>query len=122
MENGAMAKKPDFDLDSLDIEGLSALIAEAEAMRQAKMDAAREAFRSETAQRAAALGLALEDLFPSAGKPAATSRKKRSDAGTQGSVKFRGPAGQEWSGRGRPPQWLTAAEAEGKSREQFRVG
>lgn len=116
-----MAKKSDFDLDSLDIEALTALIAEAEEKRQAKVAAAREAFRAETAQRAAALGLALEDLFPSTAKTAASPRKKRSDAGTQGAVKFRGPEGQEWSGRGRPPQWLSAAEAEGKSREQFRV-
>lgn len=117
-----MAKKSDFDLDSLDIEGLTALIAEAEEKRRAKLDAAKEAFRAEMAQRAAALGLALEDLIPSSAKAPASPRKKRSDAGTQGAVKFRGPEGQEWSGRGRPPQWLSAAEAEGKGRETFRVG
>jgi DNA-binding protein H-NS len=37
-------------------------------------------------------------------------------------VQFRNPAGgEEWSGRGRTPKWLTAAEAAGKSRDSFRV-
>lgn len=31
-------------------------------------------------------------------------------------VKFRGPNGEEWSGRGRAPKWIEHAE-----REQFRV-
>ncbi|WP_370655812.1 H-NS histone family protein, partial [Paracraurococcus lichenis] len=34
---------------------------------------------------------------------------------------YRGPNGETWSGRGRLPKWLHAAEAEGKSRDSFLI-
>ena len=34
---------------------------------------------------------------------------------------YRGPKGQEWSGRGRVPRWVRDAEAAGKNREEFAV-
>ena len=36
-------------------------------------------------------------------------------------VKFRGPNGETWAGRGRTPGWLSALESSGASREQFRA-
>lgn len=36
-------------------------------------------------------------------------------------VKFRGPNGEGWSGRGRIPGWLAALESQGATREQFRI-
>ncbi len=41
---------------------------------------------------------------------------------TRGKVtaEYRGPNGEEWGGRGRPPKWLMMLEAEGKKRDDFR--
>ena len=36
-------------------------------------------------------------------------------------VKFRGPNGEGWSGRGRIPGWLAALESQGATRDQFRI-
>lgn len=36
-------------------------------------------------------------------------------------VKFCGPNGETWTGRGRAPGWLAALESQGMSREKFRV-
>lgn len=36
-------------------------------------------------------------------------------------VKFRGPKGETWAGRGRTPAWLSALESEGSSRETFKT-
>lgn len=36
-------------------------------------------------------------------------------------VKYRGPNGEEWSGRGRSPQWLANAIEGGKKKEDFAV-
>jgi DNA-binding protein H-NS len=36
-------------------------------------------------------------------------------------VKFRGPNGETWAGRGRTPAWLSAIESDGSSREKFRI-
>lgn len=37
-------------------------------------------------------------------------------------AKFRGPHGQEWSGRGRPPHWMVACINQGFSLDDFLVG
>jgi DNA-binding protein H-NS len=49
------------------------------------------------------------------------SRRTRKDAGEPVPVKFRGPNGETWSGRGRMPKWLQAAEANGESRDKYLV-
>lgn len=36
-------------------------------------------------------------------------------------VKYRGPNGETWAGRGRTPGWLAALESSGASREQYRA-
>ncbi|WP_336580070.1 H-NS histone family protein [Alcaligenes sp. CHO6] len=36
-------------------------------------------------------------------------------------VKYRHPDGSTWTGRGRPPLWITRLESAGNSREQYRV-
>lgn|SRR5690606_33937937 len=34
---------------------------------------------------------------------------------------YRGPNGETWTGRGRTPKWLAMLEAQGQSREAFRI-
>src|SRR3712207_6086527 len=68
----------------------------------------------------AELGLTLEEVLL-AGPVVSRGRKARKAAGAPAAAKFRGPNGEEWSGRGRLPRWLRALEAGGKSRDQFRV-
>lgn len=48
-------------------------------------------------------------------------RKSRKEPSAGIPVKYRGPNGEEWSGRGRQPKWLTVMEAQGKTREDYRV-
>jgi len=60
-----------------------------------------------------------------------TSRGKSTRAGSASgkgrsyppaAIRYRHPvSGETWTGRGRAPRWLAAAEAAGQSREQFRV-
>jgi len=102
---------------------LTALRDAAEAKRREKLDDFRNAVLEETRAKLAELGLTLETVLPaspSAGRNG-QSRKKRSDAGKPLSVRYRGPSGETWSGRGRMPKWLQTLEAEGRSREEFRT-
>lgn len=79
------------------------------------------------------LGVSLEDM---AG--ARPRRSRAAKAGAKGGAKKRGAkkvaakkpvapkfrnakTGETWSGRGRTPRWLAALEAQGKSREDYRV-
>ena len=61
-------------------------------------------------------GISLKDLGAGGLKKHRRGRKAKVAA------KYREPAsGQTWSGRGRTPKWLQAAEATGKRRESFSV-
>jgi DNA-binding protein H-NS len=42
-------------------------------------------------------------------------------AGRKAPIKFRGPNGETWSGRGLAPRWLAALEAKGKKRTSYAV-
>jgi DNA-binding protein H-NS len=51
-----------------------------------------------------------------------SARRRNALAGRPVPVKYRDDKGNKWSGRGRPPLWLVAAEKAGKRRESFLVG
>ena len=123
---------PAVDLDRMTVQQLTTLIAAAEAKRRDKLEDARAALRVEMERKAAELGISAGDLFSTAGQQApaeqraaakngAGARKPRGDTGAKRATKYRGPNGEEWSGRGRMPNWLVALEAEGRGREEFLI-
>jgi DNA-binding protein H-NS len=114
-------RKTSFDLDSMSAQELTALIQAAEAKRAEKQEEARHALIEEFRSKAAELGLPFEALLPSAAPAQGAARRTRRDAGGSVAVRFRGPNGETWSGRGRMPKWLSAMEAEGRKKEEFRV-
>jgi DNA-binding protein H-NS len=68
----------------------------------------------------------MTDLFGGLAPQAAAKRgKKYGETGKSErppvEAKYRGPNGELWSGRGRMPKWLHAAEAEGKPRDNFLI-
>src|SRR3954470_20927760 len=83
--------------------------------RQAKQEEVRHTARQAIEAQLQATGLSLRDLFPE------LLPGRRS--GEAGSIppKYRGPNGEEWSGRGHTPKWLTALEATGRKRDEFRI-
>jgi DNA-binding protein H-NS len=70
-----------------------------------------------------AFGITTEDLDRSKGragrKPAAEG--KSTGSGTPAPIKYRGPNGETWTGRGLMPRWLAALVAQGQTREQYAV-
>lgn len=66
-------------------------------------------------------GLSLADLKQAFGM--SKGRGKRSAlAGKTVAPKYRDVNGNTWTGRGRPPLWLVAAEKAGAKRESFLIG
>ena len=119
-------RRPAVDLDRMTVAELTALRDAAEAKRLEKLEDAKNAVLEETRAKLAELGLTLEAVMPTpasseqAGR-SGQGRKRRSDAGQPLAVRYRGPHGEPWSGRGRVPKWLQALEAEGRSRAEFRA-
>ncbi len=81
-----------------------------------------------------AFGITAKDLQaakvrPGKGKAVRTgvakksSRKGAGKAAPTGVVaaKYRGPAGETWTGRGLMPRWLSALVAQGRSRQEFAI-
>ncbi|GAA4331898.1 H-NS histone family protein [Pigmentiphaga soli] len=62
--------------------------------------------------------------LPAARKSSArVGAKSANKTPKQVAPKYRHPeSGETWTGRGKPPRWLVAAEASGANREQFLIG
>ena len=66
-----------------------------------------------------AFGITVEDLERAKGrsrKPVAAAK-----SGNPAPIKYRGPNGETWTGRGLMPRWLAAKVAEGQTKESFAV-
>jgi DNA-binding protein H-NS len=100
-------------LDRLAPARLSEVIDLVRAKRQSKEEEIREALLTEFREKAAQMGMAFESLFP--------GRRARIGAGAPVAPKYRGPGGETWSGRGRMPTWLSALEATGHNKEEYRI-
>ncbi len=114
-------------VERMTVQELTALIEAAEAKRREKREEAKAALRAEVERKAAELGISAGELFAPMRHQASTEqkgrgRRRRGDAGAKVAAKYRDPeTGETWTGRGRPPRWLAAKEAEGRRREEFAV-
>jgi DNA-binding protein H-NS len=102
-------------LPQLSIEHLGRIGEAVRQIRQTKQEEARHTTRQAIEAQLQATGLSLRDLFPEL-----LPGRRGGEAGPVPS-KYRGPNGEEWSGRGHTPKWLTALEATGRQREEFRI-
>ena len=89
----------------------------------------RPAVLAQLREQMAAYGITAEELnrpAPKAPKPRqpvakAASPAKNKKPAAPSPAKYRGPEGQEWTGRGTAPKWLNDLVAGGKTREGFLI-
>lgn len=75
--------------------------------------------------RNAANASGIQNLFaaPASSDVEKTTRKyKVKTARPPVQAKYRGPNGEEWSGRGLTPRWLSALVAQGRTKQEFFIG
>ena len=89
----------------------------------------RPAVLAELREQMAAYGITAEELS----RPARKAQKPRQPLAKAASpakgkkpaaaspAKYRGPEGQEWTGRGTVPRWLNALLVDGKTRDDFLI-
>jgi DNA-binding protein H-NS len=109
-------------LDRLSVENLTAIVEAAQDKRREKEDVVKEALLREFRERAASLGLRVNLVPMDAPMSGGSGRKPRRDAGQPLPVRYRGPDGQQWSGRGVSPRWIREHEEKGGNKEDYRVG
>jgi DNA-binding protein H-NS len=89
----------------------------------------RPAVLAELREQMAAYGITAEELSrpaPKAQKPRqplakAASPAKGKKPAAASPAKYRGPEGQQWTGKGTAPRWLNDLVAAGKTREDFLI-
>ncbi len=117
-------------VDGLSISEISDLIRDLESEREHRTQTARDELLQEMEAKAASIGLSARQLVlgisggpeePELPTKPRRGRKPGSGSGKPSVVRYRSPDGATWTGKGRQPGWLKAAEAEGRSREEFAV-
>ena len=94
------------------------LLAQAEQMREKEIADAI----SDIKEKIRLYGLTAEDLGLARSGPGGPGRVGRAKAPSAAAPKYRGPNGESWGGgRGRKPQWVTQALAQGRSLEEVAV-
>ena len=88
----------------------------ADNLRLEKMEEARNALASKIQAECKELGLSPEEVLG-----IRRGRRGRRVNTTSVSVKYTGPQGETWTGRGIAPLWLRKLEEEGHDREEYRV-
>src|SRR5208337_5510025 len=75
--------------------------------------------RAKVTESAQSLGGPIEELIGLA-SPARAKRETKHARGKQ-PAKYRGPGGEEWSGRGPTPRWMKPLLVKGKTKEDFLI-
>lgn len=115
-------------LRGLTVAELAAVINTAEDLRDEKREEALHALREKMKAEADELGVSIGDLFPQSRfrpEPSTTrprlGRPPSSGAHQPIPAKFRGPNGEEWSGRGRTPTWFQKLKDDGQDMAKFLI-
>jgi DNA-binding protein H-NS len=116
-----MNERSAINISEMSLKELTDIIKMAEKRRQEKIDEERSLLLKEFKDKAAALGLSLRDLLSLEDFPERKSGHQRNNSNGRAAIKFRGPNGEQWAGRGRTPSWLVALEAEGHDRSEYAV-
>ena len=110
------------DLSQFSVEELNAFIIEAQALIATKKEGELQKAYAEFAQKAAALGVTLDELISKGGK---SGKKSAAVPSTKKpvAIRFRNPANPSdtWTGRGKQPRWLAAEIAKGRKLEEFAI-
>jgi DNA-binding protein H-NS len=114
-------------LEGLNVGELRRVVAFAEAQIREREASEKDAARQELQRLAEERGFSMTDLFGELAPHAAVKRGRKAGGTDNKSerapveAKYKGPNGELWSGRGRMPKWLHAAEAEGRPRDSFLI-
>jgi DNA-binding protein H-NS len=109
----------EFDVAAYSFEELQEIKRTVDAGIEARKAHEMETLRMKVTESAQSLGVTIEELFgfQTAARPKQATKHVR---GKQ-PAKYRGPADEEWSGKGPAPKWMKPLLAKGKKKEDFLI-
>ena len=110
---------PSFDAASYSFEELQEVRRQIDAEIGSRKAQEIEALRAKVSESAQLLGVSIEELLG----VSILARAKRVTKHPRGKQppKYRGPGGEEWSGRGPAPRWMKPYLAKGKTKADFLI-
>jgi len=114
----AIAKHPEPDLDFADysLPELLEIKAEIDSVIHSRQAEEVEALRAKVAETAHAFGISVDEIMGRSHSGRITKHARGKQP-----AKYRGPNGEEWSGRGPSPRWMKPFLAKGQTKEDFLI-
>jgi DNA-binding protein H-NS len=109
---------PELDLSAYSFDELLALKKEIDGEVESRKAREIQALRVRVTESAQTLGVSVLELFGLHQQPA--KRETKHPRGKQ-PARYRGPNGEEWSGRGPAPRWMKPFLAKGKTKADFLI-
>jgi DNA-binding protein H-NS len=111
---------PPLELSAYSFEELLEIKRDVEGEVQSRRAKEVESLRAKVTDTAQTLGVSIEELF---GLPSSRQNGKRQTKHPKGKqpAKYRGPGGEEWSGRGPAPKWMKPLLVKGKTKADFLI-
>jgi DNA-binding protein H-NS len=117
MPSPRLAPETPMNISTYSFEQLMALKRAIDTEIDARKAKEIEVLRAKVAESAQNLGVSIHELF---GLQSPAKRETKHARGKQ-PAKYRGPKGEEWSGRGPAPRWLKALLTKGKPKDEFLI-
>jgi DNA-binding protein H-NS len=80
-----------------------------------------EDLRAQVTETAQTLGISIQELFGLPSLPRERITRETKHAKGKLPPKYRGPHGEEWSGKGPSPRWMKPYLAKGKTKQDFLI-
>lgn len=115
------ADKPNLDISRLSFTELSSLVKQAQSALEAKRGEELKVLADAYAKKLLAADFTIQEGIEALRPYLHLSSRRNTPPTKAVPAKFRGPNGEEWSGRGRTPNWLSALVNAGDSIDKYRV-
>jgi DNA-binding protein H-NS len=112
---------PPFDPSIYSFEELLELKRSVDTEVQSRQAKEAEELRARVTETAQSLGISIEELLRLPSAPIRRETRKTKHARGKQPARYRGPGGEEWSGRGPHPRWMKPYLAKGKTKADFLI-
>jgi DNA-binding protein H-NS len=109
---------PELDFSTYSFDDLLEIKKEIDGEVESRKTREIEVLRAKVAESAQTLGVSIQELFGLS--PQSTKRETKHARGKQ-PARYRGPNGEEWSGRGPSPRWMKPLLVKGKTKADFLI-